>query len=442
MKSPLRRVVTAAAVVASTALLATGCSAANPGTGGGGDTGSVSWSSPTKSLNGVTLTYWTSSEEAHLADQPIAAFEKATGAKINTVIIPDVYETNAPTKLATGAKPDLATWQPTGSELALLKPATGLQDLSSAPWMSKTTDGIKKIGVVDGKNYAAVVNVPSVIGVYYNKAVFTRAGITATPTNWDELIADAKKIKADGVAPFFGAAGTVWPTQWWPQVYVAEAAKNGLWDEVNTGKTTFSGPDLLGAITEYKSMLDDGLFNADNKTSTYEESAPALMKGQAGMVLQINSFAQALQSSYSTAQINSTLGWFPISKDGNIPTSVPGGDNALVAFKTGDAKKEAAARQFLEFWLEDGYADYVKAAKVPSLEPSVPSAPGVPQVLTQAAGALNDAVGSMQQSAVVNPDFYVYLGDMVNGTKTPKQVAQTTQSQFDQLAKSLGVTGF
>jgi raffinose/stachyose/melibiose transport system substrate-binding protein len=426
---------------AAVAMLMAGCSAANPGTSASGS-GPVTWNSPTKSLKGVTLTYWTSSEEAHLADQPIAAFDKATGAKINTVIIPDVYETNAPTKLATGAKPDLATWQPTGSELALLKPTTGLQDLSSAPWLSKTTAGIKKIGVVNGKNYAAVVNVPSVIGVYYNKAVFAKAGITSTPTNWDEMIADAQKIMATGVAPFFGAAGTVWPTQWWPQVYVAEAAKAGLWNDVNTGKQTFSSPTLLGAIKEYKSMLDDGLFNSDNKTSTYEESAPALVNGKAGMVLQINSYLQQVQSTTSTAKINSTLGWFPISKDGNIPTSVPGGDNALVAFKTGNATKEAAARQFLTFWLENDYKSYVKAAKVVSLEPSVPSAPGVPAIAKQTATALNTAVGSMQQSAVVNPDFYVYLGDMVAGTKTPAQVASTTQSQFDQLAKALGVKGF
>jgi raffinose/stachyose/melibiose transport system substrate-binding protein len=440
MRFRMKRSLAVAAAVATVAVLA-GCSAANPGSSTSGN-GTVSWPSPTKSLKGVTLTYWTSSEEAHLADQPIAAFEKATGAKINTVIIPDVYETNAPTKLATGAKPDLATWQPTGSELALLKPSTGLQDLSTAPWMKTTTAGIRKIGVVNGKNYSAVVNVPSVIGMYYNKAVFAKAGITTTPKNWTDLIADAKKIKAIGVAPFYGAAGTVWPTQWWPQVYVAEAAKAGLWKNLNTGKDTFSGPTLLGAITEYKSMLDAGYFNSDNATSTYEESAPALVDGKAAMVLQINSYLQQVQTTTSTAKINSTLGWFPISKDGNIATSVPGGDNALVAFKTGNATKEAAARQFLEFWLSNDYKSYVASAKVVSLEPTVPSAQGVPNIAKQTATALNTAVGSMQQSAVVNPDFYVYLGDMVNGTKTPAQVASTTQSQFDQLAKALGVKGF
>jgi raffinose/stachyose/melibiose transport system substrate-binding protein len=405
-------------------------------------TNGVSWNAPTASLKGVTLTYWSATQTATMADQVIKAFEAATGATINKVIIPDVYETNAPTKLATGAKPDLATWQPTGSELALLKPATGLQDLSSAPWLSKINPSTRTIGQIDGKNYAALVNLPSLIGIFYNKADFAKAGITTTPKNFTELLADAKKIKATGVAPFFGGAGDKWPTQWWPQVQVAEAAKAGLWDRVNTNKDTFGGKDLLGAITTFEGMVKDGLFNADDKTSTYTESGPALLKGSSAMVLQISSFVSLMQSTADTATIDKTVGFFPISKDGNIATVVPGGDNALVAFKTGDAKREAAARQFLRFWMETDYSSYIAAAKVVSLETAVPSPPGVPELAKTAAASISNSVGSMQSLAAVNPDFYVYLADMVNGTKSPADVAKATQSQFVQLAQALGVKGF
>jgi raffinose/stachyose/melibiose transport system substrate-binding protein len=435
-----KRLVTAATVAVTSALLLAGCSAANPGTATSTD--AVTWNEPTAKLDGVTLTYWTATQTATMAKPVIDAFEKATGAKINTVIIPDVYETNAPTKLASGSKPDLATWQPTASVLALLQPKTGLQNLDSAPWLSKLSPAIQKLGTVDGTHYAAFVNSPSVIGVFYNKDVFAKAGITDTPKNWDELTADAQKIKTAGVAPFFGAAGDSWPTQWWPQVLLAEDAKAGLWDKVNTKKDTFSGDAIQGAITTYKSMLDGGLFNADNATSTYNESGPALLDGNAGMVLQISSFVSLLQSSADAATIDSKIGWFPISKDGNIGTSVPGGDNALVALKTGDATKEAAARQFLRFWMETDYADYIKAAGQVSIQPDVPTPAGVPAISQTAADALADSVGSMQQDAAVNPDFYVYLADMVHGTMSPADVGKSTQAQFDQLAKALGISGF
>ncbi len=435
-----RTCVVAVAVATATSVLV-GCSAANPGSTSA-SSGAVTWNEPTASLKGVTLTYWTATQTATMADQVITAFEAKTGATINKVIIPDVYETNAPTKLATGAKPDLATWQPTGSELALLKPASGLQVLDSAPWLSKQLPAVQALGQVNGKHYAAFVNIPSVLGVFYNKDAFAKAGITTPPKSFAEMITDANTLKAGGVTPFFGSAGDKWPTQWWPQVLLAEAAKNGLWQRVNANKDSFTGKDILGAITTYQGMLKQGLFNTDNGTSTYNESAPALLNGKAAMVLQNTTFVSLLQSGASTAQINAKIGWFPISKDGNVATSIPGGDNALVAFKTGDATKEAAARQFLRFWLETDYPDYIKAANAVSLEPAVPTPSTVPDIATTNATALTGAAGSMQQDAVANPDFYVYLANMVLNTMTPQQVGSATQAQFVQLAKALGVSGF
>lgn len=278
--------------------------------------------------------------------------------------------------------------------------------------------------------------------MFYNKQVFAKAGVTQPPKNFDELVADAKRIKTAGTAPFFGAVGDRWPTQWWPQVLLAEKAKAGLWDSVNAKKDGFAGTDIQAAITEYKGLLDTGLFNKDNLTSTYNESGPALLAGKAAMVLQISGFTSLLQSTADTKTLDKTIGWFPISKAGNLGTIVPGGDSALVAPRTGDAKREAAARQFLRFWMETDYQSYVESSSQVSVEPGVASPAGVPQVALDASKALDSSVGSMQQLAVVNPDFYVFLADMAQGTKTPEQVGKLTQAQFEQLAKALGIKGF
>jgi len=44
--------------------------------------------------------------------------------------------------------------------------------------------------------------------LYYNKALFEKAGITALPANYDELVADAEKLKAAGI-PAITFGGTV-----------------------------------------------------------------------------------------------------------------------------------------------------------------------------------------------------------------------------------------
>ncbi|WP_370674167.1 ABC transporter substrate-binding protein [Pleomorphomonas sp. PLEO] len=44
--------------------------------------------------------------------------------------------------------------------------------------------------------------------LYYNKALFAKAGITSLPANYDELVADAEKLKAAGI-PAIAFGGTV-----------------------------------------------------------------------------------------------------------------------------------------------------------------------------------------------------------------------------------------
>ncbi|SCX03959.1 ABC transporter substrate-binding protein [Candidatus Aquiluna sp. UB-MaderosW2red] len=440
MKMKMRRIATVAAVTMTSAILLAGCSAANPNTGS--DDAEVVWNEPTASLEGVTLDFWTATTAASLADQVIDAFEKATGAKINVIIVPDIYETNAPTRIATGAIPDLAMWQPTASMLALLKPESGLQNFDEAPWIDSLTPAVQELGKVDGTRYAAFVSSPSVIGMYYNKKVFAEAGIDELPDSFEELMKDADAIKALGIAPFFGAVGDQWPTQWWPQVLLAEEVQDGLWDRVNANEEGFDDETIQAAIQQYKDMLDDGYFNDDNLTSTFSESGPALLSGEAAMVLQVNPFISLLQASADTATIDKNIGWFPISRDGNVGISIPGVENAVVAPKTGDAKKEAAARQFIRFWLETGYAAYIEDAGAISIQPNVESPTGVPAIAQLAADALTNSAGSMQQEAVANPDLYVFLANMAQGEMTPLEVGKSTQSQFAQVAAALGIDGF
>ena len=97
--------------------------------------------------------------------------------------------------------------------------------------------------------------------MYYNKQVLADAGITATPTSWKELLADADTIKAAGKTPFFemgGNAGAPWATQWWVQAPLAEAAKAGLWDDVNKATKKFTDQPILGAIQGYQDLIDEG----------------------------------------------------------------------------------------------------------------------------------------------------------------------------------------
>ncbi|KZE41090.1 ABC transporter substrate-binding protein [Microbacterium sp. T32] len=430
------------AVAAVAALALAGCS--DPGAGGGGNAGPSDWPAQDTKLDGTTLTIWAAQNSNKVPDSVVKGFEAATGATVDVVTIPDPYEQSVQTKVATGDKPDLAFWQPTASQLTALNASTNLQPLDGAPFIDAYTPELKDItGILNGTRYAALITTPAVEGVYYNKEVFAKAGITKTPGNWDEFLADARQLKAAGVTPFFDfGGGTPWATQWWVQVQLADAAKAGLWDRVNKNEEKFTDPTIQGAIDTYQGLIQEGLFNANLTTAKFEDQGPALLSGQAAMAVQVNSFFGQLQSLADTKELNEKIGFFPISPKGNVGTFIPDQSNALVAFKTGDAKREAAARQLLSYWLGDGYSDFVQAQKTVSLQSNVKSSSDVPQALLDVSGSLGDSVGSMQALAVANPDLYLNLGDMIQGTKTPTQVAEATQKQFAELAKAIGAPGF
>ncbi|MFF2371207.1 ABC transporter substrate-binding protein [Agromyces sp. NPDC058110] len=431
----------AAVIAAVAALTLAGCS--DPGSGGG-DSAPAAWPAQDADLSGTTLTIWAAQNSNTVPDSVVAGFEELTGATVDVVTIPDPYEQSVQTKVATGDKPDLAFWQPTASMLTALNASTNLQPLDDAPWLDSYKPELRDItGILDDTRYAALITTPAVEGVYYNKEVFAANGIADVPANWDEFVQTGRDLKAKGVTPFFDfGGGTPWATQWWVQVQLADAAKDGLWDRVNANEETFTDPTIQGAIDTYNDLIDEGLFNENLKTATFEDQGPALLAGDAAMAVQVNSFFGQLQSLSDTAELDEKIGFFPISPSGNVGTFIPDQSNALVAFKTGDEKREAGARQLLSYWLGDGYADFVEAQSTVSLQTDVDSSAEVPEALLAVSDSLADSVGSMQALAIANPDLYLNLGDMIQGTMTPAEVGEATQKQFAELAKAIGATGF
>ncbi|MDC4232445.1 ABC transporter substrate-binding protein [Actinomyces sp. B33] len=438
----------AAVLLSGTAVLGA-CTNPTAGPDPSSDSPSGRWPAATTRIEGTTLTLWAAQTSNKIPLKVIEDFEKATGATVEVVTVPDNYESNVQTKIATGDRPDLLFWQPVPSTLAGFVAQDLLQDLDGAPWVGDYADGIADAGgSYNGTRYAALISSPDVEGVYYNKKVFEAAGIASIPGNWDEFIEAAETIKAASVpgveSPLFEMAGSQWGTQWAVNVQLAEAAKDGLWDRINANEDAFTGPDVLGAIEEYKAMFDRGLYNADAGSAKDTEQSAALWEGRTGMIIQTNGTFNAIAAlaGNDKASLDETIGFFPISKKGAIGTSIPQQTGGVVAFKSGDAGREAAARQFLSFWMSDGYEAFVKDQNIVSVLTSVETPDTVPQALLDSAASLKNAVGSMQSQAIANPDLYLNLANMVNGTVTPEEAARATQDQFAEIAKAQGAAGF
>lgn len=140
------------------------------------------WPSQTAKLKGVTLTMWCAAASLAIPKAVIAGFEKATGATIKVVTIPDPYESPVLAKIATGDKPDVAFWSPTKSGLTSINAKTNLLSLNGAPWISEVDPALRDVfGLLGTTRYAALIGTPNLVGMFYNKEAFAKAGITTLP---------------------------------------------------------------------------------------------------------------------------------------------------------------------------------------------------------------------------------------------------------------------
>lgn len=210
-----------------------------------------------KPLAGQSITVLMPSPQA--ATIP-AEFEKATGIHVDLQTLSwDDIRPKLVTALIAGSAPADVTefdWSWTGqfADAGWYLPLNNVIDADTV-----NDIGVAKIFTVNG-NLLGVPYTNDFRVMLVNKKQFADAGITKMPTTLDELVADAKQIKAKGItqypiglplSPTEGAS-----TSW----YLLTKAEGGdLFDK--DWKPLFTSPDSAGykAMALEKQLLDEGL---------------------------------------------------------------------------------------------------------------------------------------------------------------------------------------
>jgi raffinose/stachyose/melibiose transport system substrate-binding protein len=186
------------------------------------------------------------------------------------------------TRLATGDVPDIFAVHAV-NEIPDFYKAGYLADLSSQPFASKLTDGIKPIVTIDNK----VVAVPMESlewGYLYNKKIFNDLGLKP-PTTLTEMKAVVQKLNENKIKPFLLS----YKESWIPQLFLPLTV-GGL---VNTSHKDFI--DKMnkdqGSFSEIKEMFDIiDLVNANGTDRAFEigndDGAAEFATGKAAMWVQ------------------------------------------------------------------------------------------------------------------------------------------------------------
>ncbi|MEV5494651.1 extracellular solute-binding protein [Nonomuraea fuscirosea] len=424
-------------VLAAAVVLLTGCG----GGGGGGE------AAPQQSSGGapakVTLEWWhlsTAEPLKSLWAQRAKEFEaKNPHVTIKaTVLENEAYKAKLTTITQSGKAPDVfASWG--GGVLKQQIDAGLVKDISAdvADVLPNFTPAALSAYQLDGKTYGLPTDI-GMVGFWYNKKLFEKAGITEAPATWSAFLEDVKKLKAAGVTPIALAGKEKWPGHYyWAYLAMRIAGLDAL--KQAASDHDFTKPDFVAAGQQVKALADlqpfqKGFLGA--AYSTPDGQSATVSNGKAAMEL-MGQWAPSVQAD-SGKGLGDDLGFFAFPSveggKGSAGDAFGGGGGLTVGT---DAPKEAV--DFVKFMTEMGnHSKAVEAGGVlPVLkgEESAVKDPNLKQVATMLASASGYQLYLDQAyPPAVGQQVNDSVAELIAGTKTPEEVG----ADISEVAKSEG----
>jgi len=182
---------------------------------------------------------------------------KVTGASVDG----ETYKTKQTIEISSSDPPDIFySWE--GGRAGEIVKGGFAADLTDYykkyGWDKSLNTASVSLAKFDGKPFF----VPTELGasvVWYRKDLHDKLGLTV-PTTWDEMMANAAKAKAAGIAPFMLSNQKKWPAQFmWSAMMVNKYgldAYQGLIDN----KIPWTDPRAVDITAMMKKLADDGMF--------------------------------------------------------------------------------------------------------------------------------------------------------------------------------------
>jgi raffinose/stachyose/melibiose transport system substrate-binding protein len=289
-------------------------------------------------------TNWQNLANAFVKDHPDVSIEI-------TVIANEAFKQKLATAMQSGSPPDIfQSWG--GGVLKQYADAGLVQDLTPSlqdnGWGDSFQPGPLSLYTFEGKTYGVPWNA-GMVGFWYNKGLFKKAGIAEPPKTWTEMLAAVKKLKDAGITPIGLGEGDKWPGHfWWVYLAVREGGKNAF-DKAYTRQGSFADQPFIDAGTRLKELIDLEPFQNGFLGANYGNEQVLLANGQAAMEL-MGQWAPGANRGVAenVDTFNENLGWFPfptVEGGAGDPSDAMGGGDGFAIGK--NAPPEAI--EFIRF---------------------------------------------------------------------------------------------
>jgi raffinose/stachyose/melibiose transport system substrate-binding protein len=397
----------------------------------------------------VTVTWWhIATAENHKAllqtkaDEYMALHPNVT-IEI-TVLENEAFKTKLTTVMQSGEPPDIFQSWGGGvmneyANAGLLQDITPALDADGGAWRDTFSPGALGVYALQGKNYGVPWDM-GMVGFWYNKDLFTQAGIEGTPATWTELLEDVTKLKAAGITPIAVGEGDKWPGHFYWAYLATRICGQAGFEAAALRTGAFTDSCFVEAGAKLNELIALEPFQEGFLAATYGDEATAVGNGKAAMEL-MGQWAPGVQKDNSEDKqgLGDKLAWFPFpSVDGGAgdPGDAFGGGNGYAIGK--NASPEAV--DFVKF-LSTGEAQ----AELAKLGLSLPVVKG------GEAGLSDPFLITIQKASGAAKYFQLYydqalppaVGSVINdsvqgifaGSLTPEQAAQAVEDSAAQEIK-------
>lgn len=312
---------------------------------------------------------------------------------------------------------------------------------SDAAWKSAFLPSVLAAGQINGKYYGVPMEGVQPVSLFSNKAAFAKAGITAAPATWADLLADVAALKAKGVTPIALAGSQAWTELMWMEYLLDRVGGPSKFQAIVAGTPgAWADPAVTQALQYIVDLVDAGAFGT-NYGSVGQDSGGAdalLSSGKAAMEL-MGSWEYGGQLAGSPQFVKSgNLAWtdFPSVPNGQgDPKDVVGNPSNFfsISAKSGQV---AGATAFLKTVTSPDYVSgLIKIGQVPAiagLESQLASDPNA-DFTTFVYGQVQNAPSFTQSwdqalSPAVAQTLLLNLQKVFNKQQTPAQFVTALSS--------------
>ncbi|MFI6210183.1 extracellular solute-binding protein [Streptomyces sp. NPDC051041] len=341
----------------------------------------------------------------------------------------DAYKAKMTALIASGKLPDIFhTWG--GGVLKQQVDAGLVEDLTdrTKEWADGLLPVAKEPYLIDDRVYGIPFDI-GMVGFWYNKALFRKAGIAAPPTTWSGFLDAVRKLKSAGITPIALAGKEKWPGMYyWAYLAMRIGGADAL--EKAGDDKNFTGAAFVEAGKHLRELADlqpfqKGFLGAAYSTPTGQ--AATVGNGRAAMEL-MGQWAPVVQAD-SGKGLGEDLGFFPFPE-------VEGGKGALTEVfggGGGHALRAGAPQEAVDFlkFFASATTDRELVEKTGVL-PVVPAAedaltdPNLQAVQRQLKGATGFQLYLDQAYApALGQEINDSVGALVTGSRSPEQVTES-----------------